>query len=171
MKIKLSNRSNVRDSDIRTLVKEACKQVGARVETLNLEVGKSGHAHGRATCSGRRTLWIECNMWLWVGPDLDSFKRVVIHEAMHLAGAKHNTMTPEQRWCTFELPEWAKALPLRDKEVVVHEETKTAAFHTERLEHLRAMHSRAVTRLKRAQTIEKKWKRRLDRAEKSLPIK
>lgn len=97
--------------------------------------------------------------------------RVAHHEALHSVGAHHKDMTPEQRYCTQDVP-WASELQLRTKsevrppKPVPSREERMAADQVERLEHVRAMHKKALTRAKRAATLEKKWRRRLQAAEK-----
>jgi len=98
--------------------------------------------------------------------------RTAHHEALHSVGAHHGDMTEEQRYCRQPVP-WADALVLRTKselrprpEVSLVE--RSAAKLAERLEHVQSMHRRAVTRLKRAETLEKKWRRRLKMLERKL---
>jgi hypothetical protein len=68
---------------------------------------------------------------------------------------------------------WVEALPLRAKTELrppkpeVPREERRAADQVERLEHVRAMHKKSLTRLKRALTFEKKWRRRLKALERS----
>lgn len=170
MKIVLANRSPYDPEDLKALVRAAIKHTGADIETLRLSVRtqrSNGRVNGRATCREGVRVWLKCSMDLFPKApdkiDLDRFKKTVIHEAMHLAGATHSTMTEEQRYCTFELPSWAQSLPLRTKEQD-HSEViaeRKAAERTERLEHAKKMLAKAQTRLKRAATIEKKWLRRV----------
>lgn len=169
MKINLKNTSPYRDDDLRAIVQAACKATGVRCKTLGLSVtqrrdSESSFHGGRATCSPGNRRWIRAHMQLSLPrPGLATVKETVlvaVHEAMHLAGATHTTMTDAQRYCTGPLPTWAEGLELRVKEQAPPEELKAAA-RADRLEHAEAMHKRALTRLRRAETIEKKWKRRL----------
>jgi len=88
--------------------------------------------------------------------------QVALHEAMHLAGVRHKDMTEEQCYCSMPVP-WAADLQLRIKEtpVEVPREERVAAARADRLGHAQAMLAKAITRSKRAVTIEKKWKRRV----------
>lgn len=93
--------------------------------------------------------------------------QVAHHEALHAVGGTHKDMTDEQRWCRQDVP-WAAFLRLRTKAEVsppVPREERQAADQIERLEHVRSMHKKALTRLKRATTFEKKWRARLKRLE------
>lgn len=173
MKIVLKNQSCYRDDDLRALVKECVKQSGAEVNVLILTVKNqrsNGRVNGRASCRTGCRKWFQAVMKLYPKKpdqlDLDRFKKTIIHEAMHLAGATHGTMTTEQYYCTFELPEWAKPFELRAKEAEPKEERLAAS--TDELEHARAMLAKANTRLKRSTTIAKKWQRRVNRLESKL---
>jgi len=87
--------------------------------------------------------------------------QVAAHEFMHNLGSRHKDMTPDQRYCR-QRASWADSLPLR---VVQKRARKTESpsergsrLRTERAEHARAMLKRATTKLKRAKTIETKWR-------------
>jgi len=105
-------------------------------------------------------LWIpagECNANLlaWV----------IWHEVLHLAGAEHKDMTPEQMQFT-KPPRWfSENVPGVER---LREEKKIAASpppHAQKIEHYREKLKEATTRAKRAETIRKKWARRLRLAE------
>ncbi len=98
--------------------------------------------------------------------------RTAHHEALHSVGAHHGDMTEEQRYCRQDVP-WADALRLRTKSELrprteVSPVERSAARLADRLEHVRSMHRRALTRVKRAETLEKKWRRRLRMLERKI---
>lgn len=88
-------------------------------------------------------------------PRPDSFAYVAVHEYRHLNGWSHAEMKAryslENDLARYA---WANALPLRIKAP-----TPTVRPGTlEKLTHARRMFARALTRLKRAQTLARKWK-------------
>lgn len=181
MKITLTNKTKYRDDDLRKIMREACAHAGVAAKEVRFRIhpGKL-HIRGRATLASRRSslIWGTCTMSippfdLW-GPGRHGERerteskwvtevcQVALHEAMHLAGVRHKDMTEEQLYCQMPVP-WAADLQLRTKEepVTVSREERTAAARADRLEHAQAMLAKAVTRSKRAKTIETKWKRRV----------
>lgn len=183
MKINLTNKTAYRDDDLRTIVKEACKQAGVSPDAKRLRLvispGKL-HIRGRATVPPSRRQLLAGYMLLKIPPFkfwgpgrhgerarterewITEICRVALHEAMHLAGVRHRDMTEEQYHCRMPVP-WADAIQLRAKEEpdVVPREERLASARADRLEHAQAMFAKAGTRRKRAITIEKKWKRRV----------
>lgn len=182
MKIQLINKTQFRDDDLRAILREACKHAGVAAKRVVFRacVGKL-HIRGRATVApnGRSSLiWGTCTMWIpkfeiW-GPGrhgererterawVNEVCQVMLHEAMHLAGVRHADMTDEQLMCKMPVP-WSDRHQLRRKEQPDQTplEERRAAARAGRLEHAREMLTKARTRLKRAATIEKKWKRRV----------
>lgn len=94
---------------------------------------------------------------------------VAVHEAMHIRGAKHADMTPEQRHCCGPPHPRFEGWELRYKAAEPKPDPAelTAALKKKRLEHAQKMHAKSVTRRKRAQTIEKKWAERMRRLERN----
>lgn len=86
----------------------------------------------------------------------DQVARTMHHEALHAIGARHKDMTEPQMYCTQSV-EWARGLALNVEPAAP---VQKAAF-SDKLAHARSMLARAVTRAKRAGTIEKKWARRV----------
>jgi hypothetical protein len=98
-----------------------------------------------------------------LGEDLrDEVARVMHHEALHGVGARHADMTELQYWARQPVP-WAADLPLRVQE---EKPVDRAAAFQDKLAHSRGMLRRAETRAKRADTILKKWRRRVAALEK-----
>lgn len=165
MRIKLENKSSYRDDDIRQIVRAACKAAGVRCDELRLKVTNqrsNARYEGKANCAPGCRDWSSAYMWLYLRrpADLKATVLVALHEAMHLAGARHADMTEEQRSCTGPMPAWAEGLQLRIKESPSREE-QSAALRASRLSHAEAMLKKAHTRAKRAETIRKKWERRV----------
>lgn len=172
MRIQLKNGTPYRDDDLRAIVREACKAAGVSCKKLRFVVklrrsGRLANFHGgRASCRpGRRARWISAYLELILPrPEFVSLKEtalVALHEAMHLAGATHSSMTEEQLHCTGPLPAWAASLELRVQDQSPPKGERLAAARADRLAHAEAMLARAVTRAKRAETIRKKWARRV----------
>jgi hypothetical protein len=175
MKIDLDNQTVFRDEDIRALVRKALVAVGydrtvrypLRVEFVH---SRSPRTSGRAVVGTNRSahgLWMKLRVPKPSAWRADTWREVVavtIHECMHLVGTRHRDMTDAQMFCTLPLPAWAKDLqPLRVAEAkpVTPREERVAAARAGRLEHAQEMLKKAETRLKRATTIETKWRRRV----------
>lgn len=170
MKIKLTNKTAYRDDDVRALVRGACAAAGTQVRVLHLMVSYarrnavSGNAY--VPGPGRRKHFSNTMRLRIPKPGVairqGSVAQVALHEAMHVAGAQHQDMTAEQWDCTMPVP-WAEHLQLRVKEAPdkPDPELRKAALRSDRLEHAQVMLAKAETRAKRADTILKKWKRRV----------
>lgn len=192
MKIKIVNKTEWSTNDLRAIARAAMEAAGAQPRRLvgvplhvlpitvyvNVSRKRDGRVHGRA--------WIgrhgDPQNWELLLPNpkksahlraelLRHACQVAHHEALHAVGARHEDMTEEQRYCRQAVP-WASKLRLRTKAELrppkpepAPEERRQAAFE-ERASHVRSMHKRALTRLKRALTFEKKWRRRLKMLEK-----
>lgn len=175
MKIDLDNKTEFRDDDIRALVRKTLVAVGYdRKVPLPLRVefvhSRSPRTTGRAAIGDNRRLhglWMKLRVPKPRAWREDTWREVVavtIHECMHLVGTRHRDMTDAQMFCTLPLPAWARGLqPLRVAEVKAPppREDRLAAARSDRLEHAQAMLRKAETRLKRADTIHAKWKRRV----------
>lgn len=183
MKIDLKNKTRFRDDDLRAIMRIACEKAGvaARRVVFVVSYGKL-HIRGRATIANQRSslIWGTCTMRIprfeiW-GPGRHGERernevewvreicQVALHEAMHLAGVRHRDMTEEQYYCRMPVP-WSEGLQLRTVEepAAIPREERTAAARADRVEHARRMLAKAETRLKRATTIAKKWRRRVSR--------
>lgn len=94
----------------------------------------------------------------------DAFAKVAAHEFAHCRGMTHQTMPTRYKWASPTWREryaWANELGIRrtpPKAKPSREEKRTKA-----LQHAVAMHAKAVTRVKRAQTIERKWRLKVRR--------
>ncbi len=172
MKIQLTNKTQFRDDDLLAIMRAACESAGVALKILKLtvSVSRSDRVSGFAyyprgprgfTTMLRAALRIPGPKHL-TADTVTRVARVALHEAMHLAGARHKDMTEEQRYCRMPVP-WSADLQLRVKDAppVVPREERMAAARGDRLEHAQKMLAKAQTRLKRASTIEKKWKRRV----------
>jgi hypothetical protein len=179
--MRIINTSDWRTDDLRAIVSAALKAAGvpgmwrgelyvhtSRKNRYTMRVfgrarlGHSAQRHGLQMWLELPTLeWVELNVR---GNFLEHVCQVAHHEALHIVGARHGDMTEEQAWCKQSVP-WAKTLVLRPALEMTPVVDKVAAF-VEKIEHVRARYKRAVTRLKRATTIAKKWERRLKLLEK-----
>jgi hypothetical protein len=182
MKITLTNKTHYLSADLRAIVRKACDLAGVSKTAQIICTVLPGklHVRGRATVPRARST-LGCGKFRLSIPTYDQWEpgrhgerartlldhkievcQVALHEAMHLAGARHKDMTDEQRYCKMPVP-WAEDLHLRAKGSPVPEqpEEHLAAARADRLEHAQAMLAKARTRTKRATTIEKKWKRRV----------
>jgi len=182
MKIKIVNKTDWHTADLKRIAHAAMVAAGARPVThrlvtvyVNDSRRRGGRVHGRAWIGKH----IDPQNWVLFLPTPERAATYVLHgallrvacqvahhEALHAVGARHADMTEEQRYCNQAVP-WASALVLRSKAEVrppkpepAPEEVRQAAFE-DRTAHVREMHKRALTRLKRATTFEKKWRRRL----------
>ncbi len=169
MKITLTNKTQYRDEDLRAIVHGACKAAGVCLKVLKLTVVTSRHGYVSGYAyfpRGPRGFTTTLSMRLRI-PKADRMvvervAQVALHEAMHLAGARHKDMTEEQYHCRMAVP-WVEGLQLRVREddAAPDPVLRRAAARAGRLEHAQAMLAKATTRSKRANTIEKKWKRRV----------
>jgi hypothetical protein len=167
--IKVVNETDYNTNDLRKICRVAAQAMGCKQPKhvlIKYTQRWKRWVHGRArygdrTYEGRQ-------VWLWIPkyPD-DSSKlpksvaQVAAHEFMHSLGVHHGDMTKAQKNCRQEA-EWSNGLVLRKKEQRQKpKETATqrgARLREERAAHARDMLKKAATRLKRAKTIEKKWR-------------
>ena len=171
MKIEITrNASAFRTSDLRKLIRLACKAVGAKRDK-RFHIGASRRHNvisGRAYIGTRGKVEYK-PVWLTIGKDctLEEIARTIAHELMHSVGVSHRDMTPEQRKCTQPVP-WAEGFELRRKKDLepAKAQSETPAERGARLvakreAHARAMLKRAITRRKRAESVEKKWREKV----------
>ena len=197
MKLIFNNKTSFTDDCLRRLVVLACQHVGLVGAELTLEVWlthtRKSHVSGRATIGprpGARDALGEVPrfrraQYSLVIPKLPNpctndfyaeLRReliaVAIHEAMHLRGSRHRDMTQQQLECSGPIPQAFENWFLVLAEVAEPKPdpvAKTAARRAVKLDHVRIMHRKATTRLKRATTIERKWRQKLRRLERSEP--
>lgn len=161
--------------DLRKIVRAAMRAVGSR-QRKTVEFNPSGRkgewVSGRAHYGTRTREGIRVWICLPKKTTAAEVAATVAHELLHSLGARHADMTPEQRNCTAwtgDPPEWVRKLVLRRRDEVAAKKPKkpeTPAERGERLRkeraaHARAMHRKSETRLKRARTLEKKWRERV----------
>jgi hypothetical protein len=184
LKLALENRTQYRGSDLRALISRAVLAAGwanpQRLLVVEVVYARGGFVTGRARIgeSGKDPgAWMRLRLpnynhgWIlqYVGDTVErQVALVALHEAMHLVGARHKDMTPNQLHCTGPMPKWAEGLQLREQEAKLPEE-REAAFRANRLEHAQAMLRKAETRAKRAETIRTKWRRRVAALERGNP--
>lgn len=110
--------------------------------------------------------------------DIKKFVWLVRHEVGHWRGLKHTQMAPTMRkWKAWKeagcpLPEWAKdlsvgieeALPVRPKKPGTNQD----AVRAERVKHASEMLAKAERKAKLAETLVKRWSRRLKVAQTSV---
>lgn len=180
MKLKLINKTKWHDGDLRKFLLGALRAVGARplkstVWKVEVHVARSERTSGWAFLGSR---WAPRRMRVRLPqPDklrssredlAKAFAQLCHHEALHAVGVEHKDMTEEQLYCRQKTP-WADELVLRTQDEVKPQapaEELHRAAHDDKLSHARAMHKKACTRRKRAETLEKKWARRLKMLEK-----
>lgn len=165
MRVIFKNRTQYREDDLRAIVIGACKAagVGAQVLTVFVSSARRGRVSGWAYFPAHRTQRsnsMKIRIPAVHETTVEKVAQVMLHEAMHLRGARHADMTEEQLRCCMPVP-WATGLLLRLKDAPVVACAGKKASRAERLEHAQRMLARARTRLKRASTIESKWSRRV----------
>lgn len=97
--------------------------------------------------------------------DQVDFAHVLAHECGHCKGLEHGSMPPHMESTSVRHRgayirqhfAWAAAIPVRKAE----RKRKARPTAGDKLEHAVAMLARARTRLKRAQTLERRWKRKV----------
>ena len=195
MKVSITNTSRWNTSDLRATVTSACIAAGM-TGNVEVEVGHTGKRfHKRRIDTPESVLRSRIRGWAYIRTPANPGRiylllpkpehvtndlrhvfdlmiaQVVHHEALHSVGARHKHMTYEQRWCLQNIPPDGRVhirtkTEVRPPKPEPPREERRAADQVERLEHVRSMHKRALTRVKRAQTLEKKWRRRLHTLEK-----
>jgi hypothetical protein len=163
VKLAIHNGTRFRTADIRRMLLAAVRHQGighlgdARVRVVRARK----HCSGRATLGSRREP-IAKSMLLRLPPRAspERVANLIHHEVLHWAGVRHRDMTPDVRWATDRPPAWFD--PARH---VLEPELASAAGgpRPDPGARLRAaaMRAKAVTRLKRARTIEQKWAKKI----------
>lgn len=174
MKIQLDNNTHYRDDDLRAIVRAALQVVCFPQQKLRTLVVHVVYTRQPDYVTGKAYLGSYKRpghyMWLRLPKEkvnLADAVRVTHHEVLHLVGARHKDMTKEQRRCHgHPLPDWGTGLQLRKNEPKSTRKPKASV--DDKLKHAEAMHKKALTRLKRATTIEKKWRQKLSRLRRQL---
>ncbi len=101
----------------------------------------------------------------------EEFARVVHHEVLHWRGVQHGDMPPAQKLClSWWIPSWFTALGPRG--FIAHRGPKPPVApdvrRERKIEHARTMLAKAERKQKLATTLVKRWKRRLDAAERAF---
>ena len=119
--------------------------------------------HGRASLGGTTSTY-------WLTPDMTprELAWLIEHELLHNRGLHHKDYAPGLRWwhrAPEEVRPWAARLPMPKLKVARAPKPKPTVEQKRaaRLAHAEAMLARAATRRRRAETIEKKWKRTVAR--------
>lgn len=131
---------------------------------------RGGHSSGCAWVGGRhatvRIKHPESRARTWQGQDQAAavaetvvrFASVAVHEFAHIRGMHHDTMPANYKWHGRwrDYVAWAVGMPLEPKPAKV----KAKPTVDDKLAHVLRMKRLAETRLKRAQTILRKWRQR-----------
>lgn len=176
--MKFVNKTHWNTRDLRRIAQRVCREefprdrFGAKWRQMRVVVGynragdgsSSGHAY-----YGGSTAYVNVPSGNVRGKgavghvDPIDFAHVVAHEFGHCKGLRHGRMPPHMDgtkagkrsdYITQHFA-WAAAIPIR-RQVPVRAARPTA---DDKLAHAERMLRRAQTRLKRAQTIERKWRR------------
>jgi hypothetical protein len=177
MKITIDNRTHWRSDHIRAFVKRIlpneraalCKR-GAPTLVVRVVWNRGGDRYAYVSgCasyfSNRITLKLASG-----AVDKIDLAHTIAHELAHTRGMKHPEMTGDPLYTRStgwrELYAWAEALPL-DKEATPR---KTRPDANTRLTHAQGMLAKALKRERRAQTIRKKWQRRVKASERAAAM-
>jgi hypothetical protein len=178
MKLKLENKTAYSTKDLRAFLRAGLRAYGARSDKVVVvryqrvvwrAVGQDGVAYGP---SGRgqvgRPGREARHIWLHLPRDpaalsVGDLAHTLYHEVLHNRGARHRDMTPEQmRWDGTPAP-WTEGLsiglePARPRP---SREERAARLVEEREAHAREMLARAERRKKLADTVAKRWRKRV----------
>jgi len=166
-KLTIQNGTKYRTDDIRRIVRAAMKALGVRAAKRVIVKPSRKHFSGRANV-GSRTREAK-TIWIWLPPHFNAKEAACLaaHELSHTQGVCHGDMTREQYMCRQEVP-WAKGLQLRtritatsDVKAVETPAQRARRIVEKRSTHADDMHRKALTRLKRAQNIERKWRKQV----------
>jgi hypothetical protein len=174
IKLKFENRTRWDGRVIRSLVLLGLREHGIRdrCEVVVRYQRKGSTICGLAAVGGR---WMELIMPRETDPGLDlgvvvrKLSSTIDHEILHLRGLMHRQFPAHARYCTPKGAPWhppgCLELPVLG---VLGADTAAKDPFLVKLAHARKMHGKALTRLKRAATIEAKWKRRVKAMEKRV---
>lgn len=97
--------------------------------------------------------------------DVTHFALVIRHEALHWKGVDHKDMTENQLWCKGPTPAWAENVAVPFK---VRAKPNPRDERAKRLERARAMLKKSERKAKLAETLVKRWKRRVAALERAM---
>jgi hypothetical protein len=92
------------------------------------------------------------------------------HECYHLRGLHHRNFPKHVLKRGHQAPWFEEGMVLRWAPPVTKLRPSLDEKREEKLAHMQSMHTKSLTRLKRAQTIEKKWRVRMHTAEKRMQL-
>lgn len=148
--------------NLRKLFIAACKAEGhGKIHTIvKMIYSKSGYIHGKAILGGRY-------IWMYIPKNLDlnnkytreSFAQIFVHELDHNKGLCHN----EMRGHSGINVDWCNDISFKKKEP---KPKKQRNIVQERYEHASKMLKKHKTKLKRQETIVKKWSKKVKYYEK-----
>lgn len=169
---------------IRTLVIAALREVclpvrGAVRITYSKARGKTPAHHHRGSAAMGRTIRLQdgsfhTNQGLTMvltlprDPsmlDVAHFALVIRHEALHWKGVDHKDMTENQLWCRGPTPSWAEGVTIAN---VVRSKPNPIDQRAKRLAHARTMLTKSERKAKLADTLVKRWKRRVAALERAM---
>jgi hypothetical protein len=167
MRIKLINTTRYRDDDLRAFLRAGFAAFGSTADrkVVTVRYLRLGGRAGRGTLGvpGREARCI------WLCPSREAFDvpwmaHVLHHEWLHNKGARHRDMTDEQMWWTSkQCAAWAVGLVVRAKEqpAPVPRVARLAEVVEKRAEHARKKLAAAARKRKLAQTVERRWRKRV----------
>lgn len=90
--------------------------------------------------------------------DIADFAMVVAHEMAHTRGHQHRAMRGARRWEDKEVWAFTRSMPMR---LAQKPQRDPEAERAKKLAYAQGMLAKALTRQKRANTIVKKWERKV----------
>lgn len=170
--MKLVNRTHWRTADLRRIAARVVREefpkdrFGDRAKKIQVHVGYNRQG-ANGSCSGYahyHANWCTVNVSS-VRVDSVDFAHVVAHELGHCKGLRHGHMPPHMESTTWGRRSgymrahfaWAGSIEVRRQP----EKRKVRPAVDAKLSHARRMFAKASTRAKRAQTVLKKWQRKV----------
>ncbi len=158
--MKIINQTDYETSDLRAIIRR-CAAMTLEAEkrrrvVVTVTYARQRHgASGCATIGGRHaTLRITRDH-----PRPDSLACLAVHEFRHLNGWNHSRMKATYSSEDVARYAWANSMGVRVKEPKIRPTQADKA--SDALAHARMMFARSLTRLKRAQTLSKKWRTKI----------
>jgi len=163
MKLNIFNKTRWDGKVIRSLVLRGLREHGIedRCDVVIRYERKGSSICGLAAVGGR---WMELRLPREQGDPLLVVKKLsstIDHECLHLRGMRHRQFPAHARYCTTRGAPWH---PEDCRGIVLIPEPAAPSLEEKRaskLAHARGMLAKATTRLKRAATIEARWRRRV----------
>jgi hypothetical protein len=153
--VKIVNQTHFETRDLRAILQRAAVDVLEAdkrrrvVVTVVYSRKSNGAASGCAAVGGTR-----CRIRVHKhAPRLDALAWVAVHEFRHLNGWTHAEMKGRYSFDDLGRYAWAATMPLRVRQL----KPKARPAVADKLAHAVRMQARAASRLKRAQTIARKW--------------